>query len=125
MLTRVRGQALSVMELMPVLLLYGMGQGLAFPSLIAATLSGVPSADAGSASGVLATFQQVAFAMGVALIGGVFAAALGPGGKPEAYAGALGAALLCNVVLLTLTFVLAFRLPRRTAAETHAVVAEI
>ena len=123
-LTRVRGQALSVVELMPVLLVYGMGQGLVFPSLIAAALSGVPAADAGSASGVLATFQQVAFSMGVAIIGGVFAAALGPGGKPGAYAGALGAALLCNVVLLALTVVLAFRLPRRTAAA-HAVVAEV
>ena len=98
-----------------------MGQGLAFPSLIAATLSGVPSADAGSASGVLATFQQVAFSMGVAIIGGVFAAVLGPVARPVAHAGALDAALLCNVVLLTLTFVLAFRLPRRTVLRPQRI----
>jgi EmrB/QacA subfamily drug resistance transporter len=123
-LTNVRGPALSVMELMPVLLVYGLGQGLVFPTLITATLSGVPSADAGSASGLLTTFQQVAFAMGVAIIGGVFAAALGPNGKPDAYAGALGTALLCNIFLLALTFVLAFRLPRLDPAA-QAVVAEV
>jgi len=122
-LAQLRGQSLSVWELMPVLLVYGMGQGLAFPSLIAATLNGVPAADAGSASGVLATFQQVAFSMGIAIIGGVFAAVLGPEVKPEAHAGALGAALLCNIALLTATFVLAFRLPRRTGEAPHAAVA--
>ncbi|HVS35807.1 MAG TPA: MFS transporter [Gemmataceae bacterium] len=127
LLTQVRGQGLSVWELMPLLLLYGMGQGLAFPSLIAATLSGVPAADAGSASGVLATFQQVAFSMGIAIIGGVFAGALGPNARAETYAGALAAALLCNIGLLALTLVLAYRLPRRQAVTTHgpAVVAEI
>ncbi len=126
-LANVCGHALSVLELMPVLLLYGVGQGWAFPPLIAATLYAVPAADAGSASGLLATFQQVAFSMGVAIIGGVFAAALGPAGQPGAYPAALGAALLCNVILLGLTFVLVFRLPRRTAADNHAaeIIAEI
>jgi EmrB/QacA subfamily drug resistance transporter len=124
-LARVRGPALGVLELMPVLLVYGVGQGLTFPALVGMTLSRVPAADAGSASGVLATVQQVAFSLGVAVIGSVFFAALGSGAGARAHAGALGAALLCNVTLLTLTFALAFRLPRRATAESGALVAEL
>jgi EmrB/QacA subfamily drug resistance transporter len=119
-LVQVRGRELTVLELMPVLLTYGVGQGLTFPTLIATALSRVPAADAGSASGVLATVQQVAFSLGVAVIGSVFFAVLGPSGSPKAHAGALGAALLCNIVLLTLTFALAFRLPRKLPGEGRA-----
>ncbi len=111
-IVQLRGRELTVLELMPVLLAYGVGQGLTFPTLIATTLSRVPAVDAGSASGVLATVQQIAFALGVAVIGSIFFAVLGRGASPMAHAGALGAALLCNIVLLALTFTLAFRLPR-------------
>jgi MFS family permease len=119
-LVQVRGRDLTVLELMPVLLIYGIGQGLTFPTLIATALSRVPAVDAGSASGVLATVQQVAFSLGVAVIGSVFFAVLGSNGSPAAYAGALGAALICNIVLLALTFALAFRLPRFAPGEGHA-----
>ena len=119
-LVQVRGRELTVLELMPVLLTYGVGQGLTFPTLIATALSRVPAADAGSASGVLATVQQVAFSLGVAVIGSVFFAVLGPNGSPKAHAGALGAALLCNIMLLALTFALAFRLPRKLPGEGRA-----
>jgi EmrB/QacA subfamily drug resistance transporter len=120
-LARARGSALGSGELLPVLLAYGAGQGLVFPSLIRTALSAVGPADAGSASGVLATVQQVAFALGVAVIGGVFSSALGGGGA-RAHAAALGTALLCNVGLLGLTFGLAFWLPRPSAGETAAPV---
>jgi predicted MFS family arabinose efflux permease len=123
-LARAEGTALPAALLMPVLLAYGVGQGLAFPTLISATLHGVPAADAGSASGVLATVQQVAFALGIALIGSVFVAALGPGGGSGAHAEALGTALVCNITLLVLTFALAFRLPHfaPASAGSHAVI---
>jgi EmrB/QacA subfamily drug resistance transporter len=123
-LARVQGQAVTVLELMPVLLVYGVGQGLVFPALISTTLSRVPAGDAGSASGVLATVQQVAFSLGVALIGSVFFAALGPGAAGS-HGGALSVALLCNVALLALTFVLAFRLPRRPPTAAVAVAVEV
>jgi EmrB/QacA subfamily drug resistance transporter len=116
-LARTRGALLSVGELMPVLLVYGIGQGLTFPTLISMTLSRVPPADAGSASGVLSTAQQVAFSMGVAVIGSVFFGSLSGGPSAVAYGVALGVALLCNGGLLMLTFVLALRLPRRATGE--------
>jgi predicted MFS family arabinose efflux permease len=125
-LARLQGPALGVLEVMPLLLVYGGGQGLVFPALVAMTLSRVPSADAGSASGVLATVPQVAFSVGVAVIGSVFFAALGSEAGGRAHAGALGAALVCNIALLALTFTLAFRLPHRMAGEAApALVADM
>jgi EmrB/QacA subfamily drug resistance transporter len=118
---RARGLQLQALELMPLLLLYGIGQGLVFPTLINTTLSRVPPADAGSASGVLATVQQVAFSLGVAVIVSVFFAALGSEATPQAHVEALGTTLLCNITLLVLTFVLAFRFPRLITREVAPV----
>jgi EmrB/QacA subfamily drug resistance transporter len=123
LLAQVKGQALTVVELMPVLLVYGVGQGLVFPRLISAALSRVRVADAGSASGVLTTVQQVAYSLGVAVIGSVFFSVLGHGAAPEPHAAALSAALLCNVVLLLLTFLLTVRLRRLPVAEKAPAVA--
>jgi EmrB/QacA subfamily drug resistance transporter len=47
----------------------GLGLGLASPPLMAAVLAGVDRDDAGSASGLLATFQQIGGALGVAIVG--------------------------------------------------------
>ena len=46
------------------------------PALLTTVLSDVPHQTAGSASGVLSTVQQVALALGVAVIGSVFFAYL-------------------------------------------------
>ena len=46
--------------------------GLVFPPLIDTVLAGVPLEDAGSASGVLNTAQQLGSAIGVAVIGVIF-----------------------------------------------------
>ncbi len=94
-----------------------MGQGLALPSLVAVVVgsSRIPAADAGSASGVFSTVQQIAFALGVAVIGGVFFGVLGAGASRADYDAALSAALLCNMGLLSATFILALWLPRAGA----------
>ncbi len=47
----------------------GLGLGLASPPLMAAVLAGVDRNDAGSASGLLVTSQQIGGALGVAIIG--------------------------------------------------------
>jgi hypothetical protein len=59
--------------------------------------------------------QQFSFALGVAVIGSVFAVALGPHPGSSGYGRALDHALLWNIALLTVTFVAAFALPRRQA----------
>ena len=59
-------------QLIPGLLLVGVGMGFVFSSLFAAVLNGVDAKHAGSASGVLNAVQQVGAAVGVALIGVIF-----------------------------------------------------
>jgi hypothetical protein len=108
------GVALDGRLLAAILIIYGLGQGLALPSLVATVVgsSRIPAADAGSASGVFSTVQQVAFALGVAAIGGVFFGVLGEGTSHADYDAALAAALSCNMGLLSATFMLALWLPR-------------
>jgi EmrB/QacA subfamily drug resistance transporter len=97
------------------LLIYGLGQGSLQAPLVNFILADVPPHDAGSASGVVTMLQQFSFALGVAVIGSVFAVALGPHPGSSGYGRALDHALLWNIALLTVTFVAAFALPRRQA----------
>lgn len=62
----------SVGWLVPALVVDGLGMGLVIAPLTASVLSGVPAHLVGSASGSLATVQQVGGALGVALIGVLF-----------------------------------------------------
>jgi predicted MFS family arabinose efflux permease len=59
-------------DLMAPLTLFGYGQGLVMAQLFSTVLRSVAHAHAGSASGVLATVQQVANALGVAVVGAVY-----------------------------------------------------
>ena len=67
----------------------------------------------GAASGVFTMLQQVAFALGVAIIMGLFFSVLGGGTTHADYERALSVALSCNAGLMAATCVLAFFLPRR------------
>jgi EmrB/QacA subfamily drug resistance transporter len=99
------------------LVIYGLGQGSLQAPLVNFILADVPPADAGSASGVVTMLQQLSFALGVAVIGSVFAVALGPHPGSSGYGRALDHALAWNIALLTVTFVAAFALPRRVRAR--------
>jgi EmrB/QacA subfamily drug resistance transporter len=118
-IARWHGAALSNWELVPLLLLYGTGQGFVMPTLITTVLSGIPRDAAGSASGVLTTTQQVALALGVALIGTIFFALLGGEPQPQEFAQAISTSLLVNIGLLAATFALAFLLPRTLKEGVH------
>jgi MFS family permease len=111
-LTHWRGAALTGLELAPVLLIYGTGQGFVMPTLISTILINIRGHDAGSASGVLSTVQQLSFATGVAAIGTVFFSALGGLTSPEAFIGALRTAFTVNICLLAITFTLILQVPR-------------
>jgi EmrB/QacA subfamily drug resistance transporter len=79
------------------LVVLGLGVGLATPLLASAALAAVPRERSGMASGAVNTARQLGFALGVAVLGGVFtsgaAAALRDGGAPDpgGTAGALSA----------------------------------
>lgn len=79
------GSGVHSWQIIPGLLLFGLGMGFVFSSLFAAVLNGVDPSHAGSASGVLNAVQQVGAAIGVALIGVVFFGQLGHA-APVSYA---------------------------------------
>ena len=62
-------------ELLATLVLFGLGNGLAFVPLTAASLHGVDPADAGAASGLVNVMQQVGGALGLAVLVTVFGTA--------------------------------------------------
>ncbi len=59
-------------QLIPGLLIVGIGMGHIFASLYAAVLNGVDPSNAGAASGTLNAVQQVGGAIGIAVIGVIF-----------------------------------------------------
>jgi EmrB/QacA subfamily drug resistance transporter len=63
--------------LMPGLAVLGLGVGAANPTLASAALAAVPRERSGMASGAVNTARQLGFALGVAVLGGVFTARAG------------------------------------------------
>jgi EmrB/QacA subfamily drug resistance transporter len=117
-LTAWRGSSLGGLELAPVLLIYGTGQGFVMPTLVSTILINIKGHDAGSASGVLSTVQQASFATGVAVIGTVFFSVLGTLTSTEAFVHALRVALSVNIGLLMVTFTLILQIPRFPARDS-------
>ncbi|HEX6678701.1 MAG TPA: MFS transporter [Actinomycetes bacterium] len=81
------GGATHSWQLIPALAVCGLGLGSVIAPLVNVVLAGIRGQDAGSASGVLTTVQQVGGAVGVALIGVIFFGLLG------SHAGTVGAEL--------------------------------
>jgi predicted MFS family arabinose efflux permease len=57
-----------VHHVLPVMILFGFGAGLAFPALMTLAMSGATQADAGLASGLVNTTAQVGGALGLAVL---------------------------------------------------------
>jgi EmrB/QacA subfamily drug resistance transporter len=119
------GAGVPVGALVAALLVYGTGQGFVMPTLLSTVLSGIPHHEAGSASGVLSTVQQVALAMGVAVIGSIYFGILGSYPPGQGFDEAISVSLLFNIGLLASTFGLVFLLPRRLVGEFEGLAAEI
>jgi EmrB/QacA subfamily drug resistance transporter len=81
------GGATHSWQLIPALAICGLGLGSVIAPLVNVVLAGIRGQDAGSASGLLTTVQQLGGAVGVALIGVIFFGLLG------SHAGAVGADL--------------------------------
>jgi EmrB/QacA subfamily drug resistance transporter len=60
--------ATYVRDLLPAMLLIGVGAGLAFPALTSLAMSGATPSDSGLASGLFNTTQQVGSALGLAVL---------------------------------------------------------
>ena len=100
------GGTAGVAWLLPGLLVDGVGMGMVVAPLTGTVLSRVSPQLAGSASGVLATGQQVGGAVGIAVIGIVFYGALGHGTTGDfPHAFQLGLAVLAVMELLLASLV--------------------
>jgi EmrB/QacA subfamily drug resistance transporter len=132
LLTRLPVHASYQADLLPTMLLVG-GFGLAFPAMITLAMSGASASDAGAASGLVNTTQQVGAAFGVAVLttlaaarsghllaAGRSAAAALTGGYHVAFgvgAGLAAAALLLGVATL--------RAPAGTARDSVGAVPDV
>jgi EmrB/QacA subfamily drug resistance transporter len=67
-LARTPIDASYVVDLLPAMILIGLGAGLGFPSLMTLAMSGVDESDAGLASGLVNTSVQVGGAVGLAVL---------------------------------------------------------
>ncbi|MGP3986939.1 MFS transporter [Streptomyces sp. 3N207] len=128
LLTRLPERAHYTTDLLPVMLL-AAGFGLALPALTALGMSGADERDAGLASGLFNTTQQIGMALGVATLSTLAAArahALTASGSPRASAltGGYHVAFAAGTGLLIVALVVAavaLRKPgRRTAAAATA-----
>jgi EmrB/QacA subfamily drug resistance transporter len=120
------GSEMSSWDLVGIMFACGLGFGLVYAPLTSMILERVAPRDVGAASGVLSTGQMVAAALGVGIVGGVFAASLPPGaaaapvgapGRQVDFATATGDALLFKVAVVFLCLVLFFALRRERAGR--------
>jgi EmrB/QacA subfamily drug resistance transporter len=66
--TRAPLEATYVTDILPTMVLFGIGAGLSFPAMVSLAMSGATPEDAGLASGLVNTSQQVGGALGLAVL---------------------------------------------------------
>jgi EmrB/QacA subfamily drug resistance transporter len=116
-------------DLLPVMLLLGLGAGLSFPSLMTLAMSGATKADSGLASGLVNTTMQVGGALGLAVLATLSTTrtdSLLEGGGSQAHALVEGYQLAWTIgaLLVVAALVVAAALLRPPAAPAPAVAAE-
>ena len=99
----------SIWQLVPALVVSGIGTGLIAAPIFDTVLSTVESHQSGSASGVLSAVQSVMSSVGVAIFGTVFFSFAVVGQADAGFRNAL----IIQVVLLALFAVVSFALPKR------------
>jgi MFS family permease len=113
-LTRVPASASYVVDLLPAMLLLGVGAGLSFPALMMLAMSGATPSDAGLTSGLVNTTAQVGGALGLSVLATLATSRsqsllTGGGSIPSALTGAyhltsgIGAVLLVAAILVAAT----------------------
>ena len=126
-LSRVPAEASYVGDLLPALIVSGIGVGLAFVTMSIGALEGVEERDAGLASGLVNTTQQIGGALGVALLSTIAVSrsesflAANPKMPPSlALTEGFGDALLAAAAFAAVGAILASVLIRRTVSAAVA-----
>lgn len=102
------------------LALIGFGQGLALPSLIRITVTHIPRAFAGLASGLVAATLQISAGLSVAIIGGIFSTAADAYGSTPA----ITTVSILIAVLLFVSSLLSLRAERVPSLETPSKIVD-
>ncbi|MDH6129120.1 MFS transporter [Kitasatospora sp. GP82] len=121
------GASTSTLVLVPSLVVVGLGMGLVASPMVELVLSEVPHRDAGSASGILNTANQLGAAAGVAVLGVLFFGMLGSEALPgterevkEGFSHALSHVLWYETGILGVALLLTFLLPGRLRPQGEA-----
>jgi MFS family permease len=114
-----RGDGLSTWDLVPALVVSGIGLGLLVVPLVDVALATVPTTEAGAASGAYGTVQQVGAALGVAVIGTVFFGVVGTSYDAESLRSGLLAACWVAAGGYALSAVAGLFLPSREQVHAH------
>jgi MFS family permease len=129
LLTRAPAHAVYLVDLLPVMLLLGIGAGLSFPALMTLAMSGATSRESGLASGMVNTTQQVGGALGLSALATLSASRTagllhsGTGGL-SALIGGYQLAFGIGAGLLAIAVVLAAAVLRSRSTAERAEVAE-
>ncbi|MCW3056542.1 MAG: transporter [Solirubrobacterales bacterium] len=75
------GPRTSISSLLPAYLIFGIGFGMVNPPITNTAVVGMPPAQAGVAAAIASTSRQVGQTLGVAVVGAVAAAGVGPVGR--------------------------------------------
>ncbi|MCX5086444.1 MFS transporter [Streptomyces sp. NPDC056121] len=111
------GSAITSWQMLPPLVVMGLGMGLIIAPITDAVLSEVPTEHAGSASGLINTINQLGLALGLGLVAVVFFSVVDSGREArrpvgDVFSDAFTHALWWVAGGLALVFALMFALPR-------------
>jgi EmrB/QacA subfamily drug resistance transporter len=98
---------------------YGLGNGMVLPFLLNIVLDSIPARYAGVSAGIFSTFQQIASALGISIIGGVFYSSVFRE-TSTAYKMALDNGLIAGIVCMALVAGMLLLLPGGLGGEKHA-----
>jgi EmrB/QacA subfamily drug resistance transporter len=104
------------LDILPSLVIIPVGLGMTFMPLIAAATSGVPAREAGLASGLISTSQQMGGAFGLAILSGIATSVTASSlqrGKQAALVHGYSSAIELSLVFMVLAVVLAIVIIRQ------------
>lgn len=107
-------------RLLAGLLPMALGMGMTFVPMTLVATAGVEPADAGLASGLLNTSQQIGGALGLAILATIAANTTGASHAPTAMVEGFQAAFIASAVLMAIgLLIVAFGLKKRDVADIH------
>jgi EmrB/QacA subfamily drug resistance transporter len=119
-----QGDALSTWDLVPALVISGVGLGLLVVPLVDVALATISTAEAGAASGAYGTVQQVGAALGIAITGTVFFDVVGTSYDAGALRSGLLAACWVSAGGYALAALASLLLPSRAQVHAHQEIVE-